>query len=394
MSSCSRSPTWAPCRPCSQPSITPPAPSTTGSGGAAVVGVELGAVLAADADVVDDHHVAVARLWPAARRDLGDDELGRRLARGCGLPEPTPARACRRPRVVRNGSSPRIRSSALRSSWRSRRVRRRTGAVVVAAARGDGDQADGDDGGKGRGRIGATLSAAAPDVPTRLATDAPRDDIGRAWRPRRRGRHRPGTPRRRGSTRTAGSGGERDDLVLHRHDDRRRHVDLAQPVVGAEAAEARPASSIIRQSCADACCDRPRVPRARLALEVELVAEPAVRLSRRQPGERRRARSRPRNDSRSLRSTLKCAAVAREHQPGAAGRGGDARGAGRRRRPSSSRAATNRSSPIASAMRDDVVGAVLEPERRAAADARAVAPVVERQHPEVLGRARRSSGRS
>ena len=46
---------------------------------------------------------------------------------------------------------------------------------------------------------------------------------------------------------------QRHDAVLHRDDDRRRHVDLAEPFVERNAPIAPPASRIIRQSCRAAC---------------------------------------------------------------------------------------------------------------------------------------------
>ena len=114
--------------------------------------------------------------------------------------------------------------------------------------------------------------------------------------------------------------------------------------------------------------------------------EPGLR--RRQPGEAARP-PRPRNAEpllpRGARSRPPSPPSTRPRHELA---GGGATSAGRSCRPSSSRPGSTRSMPSRSHSADDVVGAVLEAERLARADAAAVAAVVEREH---AGSARRAA---
>ena len=86
MSSWRRAPAFTPSNPCSQPAITPPEPSTTGNGTAAVVVVvELDAVLGAHPDIVHDHGVAVDGALAGALDKVGHDQFGHRFGRNHDL---------------------------------------------------------------------------------------------------------------------------------------------------------------------------------------------------------------------------------------------------------------------------------------------------------------------
>ncbi len=206
-------------------------------------------------------------------------------------------------RRARRGAR-RRRTACGRRSWRTstrRRAPRRASSRLrpardvrrigpIAPRRRDGRTARRDSDGRGRATtaarrlIGARRRRASATVVAAPASSTGTKRSGRAttasWPP---------------STRNARAVGmrleqpdlaaHRHDLVAHRDDHRRRHVDLAEPVVGAERAD-RPAGLehhapvVLRR-----LLDRPRRPRARLALEVQLVGQPAPRLRRREPGQ-------------------------------------------------------------------------------------------------------------
>ena len=175
----------------------------------------------------------------------------------------------------------------------------------------------------------------------------------------------------------------RHHVVGHRDDDRRGHVDVADPVLRRVRADGPTCLEHHPPVVHARLLDRPGLPQLGLALQVDLLRQPPSGLQRREPGDGGQTRQ---TEEAQLLLTRRGEVRGRgaQDQSHDAVRVAAPDQLGHR----ATHRITDGDEPFDAeriAQRDGIVGTVLEPERLSRPDATAVAAVVDRDHPEMAG---------